>query len=468
MKEIAKLVRRCIGILAFSTFLILILNILILAVISTTQASPGPWTMAKETARALRQEGDGYVLSEEMAEKLGSENAWAIYIDDHTMEVRWHTEELPETVPLSYTASQIADLTRGYIDGYPAYTEGGENGLVVLGYPRDRYWKHMWPSWDYNLIKNAPYIILAVAGINLAVIFVIYMAANTRLLRSVNPIGEGIDALSAGELVEIRERGLLGGLAVKLNETSRILQSQRSELRKRETARANWISGVSHDIRTPLSMVMGYAGQLEESSALSEEDRKKAEIIRRQSVRMKNLINDLNLASRLEYNMQPISTGPVSLCAIARQGAADFMNSDPEGKYEVELELSGVGSDCRINGDKELLLRALRNLLENCRSHNPQGCNIHIEVQSGGEECRLMVEDDGVGISEEKLEQLRSTPHYMMDDNGATGEPRHGLGLLIVQQITAAHGGRVSFARGEKGGFRAEVVFNTQIQQSNT
>lgn len=71
-------------------------------------------------------------------------------------------------------------------------------------------------------------------------------------------------------------------------------------------ARANWIAGVSHDIRTPLSMVMGYAGQLASSSCLETEDRKKAIMIMKQSERMKNLINDLNLASKLEYNMQPI------------------------------------------------------------------------------------------------------------------------------------------------------------------
>lgn len=459
MKGIAKLIQRCIGILSFSTLLILILNILLLIAISATQtASVGPWTTAEQTAQALRQEGNEYVLSEKMAAQLQSENAWAIYIDDQTLEVKWHTEDLPETVPLSYTASGIANLTRGYIDGYPTYTGESETGLVVLGYPKDRYWKHMTPSWDYDLIKNSPYILFAVIGINFTAIFLIYIIANTKLLKSVGPIAEGIEALPSGESVEIREKGLLSGLAVKINETSRMLQAQRRELRRKETARANWISGVSHDIRTPLSMVMGYAGQLEESAALSEEVRKKAEIIRRQSMKMKNLINDLNLASKLEYNMQPVLPKPVSLSAIARQSAADFMNSDPEEKYAVELDIPGDMGECRINGDKELLLRAVRNLLENSRSHNPDGCHIKIAVQSGAEEYRLLVEDDGIGISDEKLEKLRTTPHYMMSDTGI-GEPRHGLGMLIVQQIAAAHGGTVLFDHGKNGGFQTAIFF---------
>ena len=60
-----------------------------------------------------------------------------------------------------------------------------------------------------------------------------------------------------------------------MNKTSEILQAKNRDLRKKETARANWIAGVSHDIRTPLSMVMGYAAQLADSPHLSGEERKK-------------------------------------------------------------------------------------------------------------------------------------------------------------------------------------------------
>lgn len=463
MRGIAKLIRRCIGILFLSTMLIFILNILLLLVISAGQtASAGPWTTAEETAQALRQEKGRYVLPEEMMEELRSENVWAVYIDNQTLKVLWHTENLPKTVPLSYTASQIASLARGYIDGYPTYTGGSENGLAVLGYPRDRFWKHMKPSWDYDLIKNSPYIFLAVIGMNFSAVFLIYMFVNTKFLRSLGPIAKGIENLPSGETAELEAKGLLSDLAVKINETSQMLKIQRWELRRRETARANWISGVSHDIRTPLTMVMGYAEQLEASRDLSEKDRKKAGMICRQSIRMKNLINDLNLASKLEYNMQPVSPEPVSLSAIARQSAADFVNSYPDENYSIELELPGDTGLCSISGDKALLLRAVRNLLENSRSHNPDGCHIKLEVRQEKGEYRVKVEDDGAGITDEKLEKLRAAPHYMMSDAG-TGEPRHGLGLLIVQQIAAAHGGRVSFDHGKKGGFVAEMIFPNEV-----
>lgn len=459
MKDIAKLIRRFVGILLLSTVLVIVLNIVILAVISANQTANGrPWTTARETGEALQKTETGYVLSDDISEKLNKENAWAIYIDNDTLEVKWHTENLPDTIPMQYTISDIAGLTRGYIDGYPTYTGEAENGLVVVGYPKDRYWKHMSPSWDYNLIKNAPYTVLIVIGVNIFLIFLIYMIANSKLLKSVRPITNGIQALPSGEPVSVSEKGLLSDLAAKINQTSDILQNQKRNLQRKETARANWISGVSHDIRTPLSMVMGYAGQIEDNESLPESERKKAQIIRQQSIKMKNLINDLNLASKLEYNMQPINPKPVNLVAVARQSVVDFINLDMDEKYPIEWNTDEALTACVINGDKELLRRAIGNLITNSQTHNPDGCTISVRVEKSDMEYKIIIEDNGVGVTDEKLENLRTTPHYMMSDSGTT-EPRHGLGLLIVGQIVSAHKGTLSFDHGKQGGFAAAMTF---------
>src|SRR5699024_9158196 len=184
--------------------------------------------------------------------------------------------------------------------------------------PQKSFWKHMYPSWDYQMIESASVTVLMVCGGNILLVLLIYIGANSGLLRSVRPIVEGIRKLPEGEPVRLKEKGILSELAFHLNKTSEMLQSQKYQLRKKDAARANWIAGVSHDIRTPLSMVMGYAATLEEDTGLPEEARRKAGIIRRQSIRMKNLINDLNLASKLEYNVQPVKRQRTDLVALAR------------------------------------------------------------------------------------------------------------------------------------------------------
>lgn len=198
------------------------------------------------------------------------------------MQVVWHTSNLPNSVPTSYTLSDIANLTIGYIDGYLIYTGENKNGLVVLGFPKNSLWKHIRPSWNYSLIANLPQTVFITLFVNVTLIIAIYIIANIKLLKSVKPITKGIQDLSVGQPVRISEQGVLSEISANINHTSDILQEQQEQLRKKDTARANWIAGVSHDIRTPLSMVMGYAGQLENAQGLTESERKKASVIVKQ------------------------------------------------------------------------------------------------------------------------------------------------------------------------------------------
>ena len=457
MKSVPKLIRRFVGIMLLSSLLLIILNFALLGIYTLNQAPNGsPWITAQEVADALSQNENGYVLSEDMARELQNTNVWAVFIENATMKVVWQTDNLPETVPMTYTVSDIANLTRGYIDGYPTFTGEAENGLAVLGYPKESFWKHMWPSWDYNFIASLPKTILSVLAINIASIFTIYMIANSKLLKSVKPIVSGIQALSTNEEVHIREKGLLSELAVNINKTSDILQTQSRQLRKRETARANWIAGVSHDIRTPLSMVMGYAGQLENDVQLSEDNRQKAAVIVRQSERMRNLINDLNLASKLEYNMQPINPKKQNLIAVIRQVVVDFINMNIDEKYTIVWETDETLTSCPVCIDKDLIKRAVSNLIQNSINHNEQGCRIFVRVIAEDNICTVVVADDGIGATDEQIGKLNHSPHYMVCDEN-TSEQRHGLGLLIVKQIVFAHSGKMLIKHSEYGGFEVDL-----------
>lgn len=462
MKSILKLIRRFVGIMLLSSALLIILNFILLFIITVRQATNSqPWQTAKEVADNLFQNDNEYILPENLALELKKNDTWAIFIDNTTMNVVWHTDDLPETIPMSYSISDIARLTRGYIDGYPTFTGEAENGLVVLGYPKDSFWKHMWPSWDYHLIANLPKTFLTVLAINVTLIFMIYAAANSRLLKSVKPIVSGIQSLPAEEDVHIKEKGLLSELAANINKTSEILQSQRRQLRKKETARANWIAGVSHDIRTPLSMVMGYASQLESDDRLPEDDRKKASVIVSKSRQMKNLINDLNLASKLEYNMQPINPARQNLVAVVRQVVVDFINTDIDDKHPIEWETDEDLKVCFADIDEDLMKRAVSNLIQNCINHNEQGCHIFVRVMTGEDTCMVVVADDGRGATDEQIEKLNHSPHYMICDEN-TSEQRHGLGLLIVKQIVTAHGGVTEIGHSSYGGFSVTLILPMQ------
>lgn len=463
MKSTFKLIRRFVLILMLSLIGLVALNIVLL--ISFTyngERNVGGWTEAEELADLLVESKSGaFLLADEGKNLLEQRQAWAILVDDGTGDVVWHSDNLPEDIPLHYSIADISWDTRGYIKGYPTTTAAKGDDLVIIGYPQNMYWKHMWNTWDYQLIANAPKMLVITLLVNIFFVILIYIIATSGVLRLVKPIVGGIEALPDGEDVYIPEKGLFSELAGAINRVSEKLRRQERALQKKESARANWISGVSHDIRTPLSMVMGYAGQLEEDSSLSEENRNKARIIRLQSVRMKNLVNDLNLSSKLEYNMQPMKREQINLVSIVRQVVADFMNMDLDEKYPISLDIEDDMMVCMIEGDKSLLLRAVNNTVTNAQVHNPNGCHISVCVSQNDTGAHIIIEDDGVGVTEEQLEKLKNTPHYIMSD-GSTKEPRHGLGLLIVRQIAAAHNGTVSFGSGKNGGFAVDIYFRIE------
>lgn len=464
MKSLPKLILRFAEILFLSTFLLIILNVVVLMTLASDQAlnsritpNSSPWSTAQNAADCLKKTNSGYTLNSEVEKQLKDSNAWAIFIENNSGKVVWKTDNLPDGIPLEYTLSDIADLTRGYLNDYPTFTGDRKDGLLVVGYPETSFWKHMYPSWDYDFIKNLPKTAVTVLAVNIGLIFLIYLTASSKLIRSVKPISNGITDLPTGVPVHVKETGLLSELAKNINKTSQILQSQQYKLRKKETARANWIAGVSHDIRTPLSMVMGYAGQLKEAQGLSDDEKKKVSVILKQSEKIRNLISDLNLSSKLEYNMQPLSTARENAVAIVRQVVVDFINTNIDDKYSIVWETKKEVSACFINADKNLISRAVSNLIQNSINHNENGCNIYVSVKEERANCIITVADDGIGATSEQIKKLSTAPHYTVCDTNTT-EQRHGLGLLIVKQIAASHIGSLELGTSSYGGFEAKII----------
>lgn len=357
---------------------------------------------------ALAEGPQGYVFT--AGPLLDEQGQWAMLLDAQGR-VIWQWNK-PADVPDQFTLNQVASFSRWYLSDYPVQVRTRPDGLLVVGSPKGSTWKYS-IAMDSDVLARVPAWLTALFLVSLLCVI----------------------GLSAWVL----------------------RRWFRKEQRQRDAARSDWIHGVSHDIRTPLSMVMGYASQLEEDPSLPAEGRKKAGIIRLQSLRMKNLVNDLNLASKLEYNVQPLHRQSVNVVALARGIAVDFLNMDAEGQYPIEWATDENLTVCIVDGDPDLLKRALSNLILNAQVHNPDGCTITLTVAREGERCRITVTDDGVGVMDAQLKSLRNTPHYMFNDSG-TGEQRHGLGLLIVRQIAQAHGGTVEMDHAPQGGFMVTMT----------
>lgn len=447
MKSLGRILRRYVLSAAGVGLILLMLNFAVLLAFGIKAQQSGPETKAyvRTIAQGLTQEDGAFRLTAEARAALDARYAWAMLLDDGA-QVIW-ADRLPDDVPHAYTASEVASFSRWYLRDYPVYVWEHPAGLLVLGSPRGSEWK-------YTVTAPETQIRLAVAWLpgvlllNLGAALLVALLLGLRLFRSVKPVAQGVGDLAEGKPVQLQTGGLLGALASDLNRASAALSRQRGQLAQRDHTRTSWIAGVSHDIRTPLSMVMGYAGQLEEDKKLPDEARGEARIIRQQSERIRDLVSDLNLASKLAYRLQPLHPVVFSPAALLRRVAADTLNGGLAGRCTLALDTAGPLEALRLTGDEHLIARAVQNLVTNSIVHNPEGCAVRLQLSADDTACTVAVRDNGRGYPAEVLRHLAAPV-------GEGALPAHGLGLVLVREIAAAHGGTAEFMNTRAGAYAA-------------
>lgn len=376
---------------------------------------------------------------------LREHEAWAMLLDESGTVVWAH--DLPEELPQSYTSAQVASFSRWYLQDYPVKVWSREDGaLMVVGFAPGTLVK-------YDFSMETPSLIMFLAGAIAVFVFnlllmVFLMLRNTRRVeKAMSPILQGIRDLSRGSYQPLGERGELAEINAGLNRAGDYLM-------QKDNTRAEWIRGVSHDIRTPLSMVLGYASELEDDDALPAEARQQAGMIRRQGERLKSLVDDLNLTTKLEYALQPIRREAVDLAEIGRQAVSGVLNSGLPESFELEFSEAHPGRAAWMEGDAALLRRMLDNLIRNSIVHNPQGCHIAVTVGTEDGRCTCTVTDDGVGMDAARLAALNREA-----DVSSTQGGEHGLGLKLVRQIVKAHSGTVQFRQAGPHGLGICITF---------
>ncbi|MCR5194760.1 MAG: HAMP domain-containing histidine kinase [Pseudobutyrivibrio sp.] len=441
MKSYLKFVSKHLSSLIFLILALIMLNIFIFivtffGVVSKDYGAISPRHMLSFVSENSTKDS----ISDAACDKLRSNNIWAAFIDNSGIPT-WTMDE-PKNFPSSFSMTDVAIFSKGYLLDYPVFIEANDDGLLILGYPKDSYFKIINNSFSTSALRKIPLFCLIVLFVDCLFIFLIYYRSKGRLTKNIEPILDGIENLSKGEPAFVNVGGDLKNISESINQASNIISRQ-------NTARANWISGVSHDIRTPLSIILGYSDKIKTDTNVDSYIRNYSEAIETNCLKIKQLVSDLNLVSMLEYDMQPLQISSVRFSKLLRSFVADTLNSGISDSYSIELSISEDVESSLIECDSRLITRALSNLVNNSINHNTNGCNIFISLTKANNTFKLVVSDDGVGISEDKRKELEK-PHYMkaLDDRL---DLRHGLGTLIVKQIIEAHQGHVEIPTIEKG-----------------
>jgi len=256
--------------------------------------------------------------------------------------------------------------------------------------------------------------------------------AHRTLMREVlaGAVVEGRELHLADRTVGVSARPLAdGGTLLVLRDVT--------DLRRLETIRRDFVANVSHELKTPLTAIAGYAETLAAESS-DEQATGFPQTIVENARRMQRLVDDLLDLSRIESGGWEPEPQPVNVEAAAREAWSPF--AERAASRGVAFETATNSSS--ISGDPEALRQIFTNLFDNALRHTPRGGRIRVTTQQAGDDAVVRVSDTGSGIPAEHLPRIFER-FYRVDPGRSRQEGGTGLGLAIVKHLVEAHGGRV-------------------------
>jgi len=212
-----------------------------------------------------------------------------------------------------------------------------------------------------------------------------------------------------------------------------------TEREQAEEARREFSANVSHELKTPLTSIAGYAEMLAAGMVKPEDTVKTAEKIHAEALRMIALIEDIIALSKLDEGKAPAPKEPVELLSLARD-VVDMLTAFAKAR---EVSITVEGEEATITGIRSVLSEMLINLIENGVKYNRTGGKIHVNVTRANESVIVAITDTGVGIAPEYQERVFER-FYRVDKSHNRNTGGTGLGLSIVKHGAMLHGAKVT------------------------
>lgn len=231
----------------------------------------------------------------------------------------------------------------------------------------------------------------------------------------------------------VRSNGTIGGAVMVLHDIT--------ELRRLERARRDFVANVSHEFKTPLTAIRGFAETLIGGAMEDLDNRGRfLEIIRAHAIRLGRLTDDLLKLARIEagklvLELQPVSAGEFILPCIETAR----LNAAPRN---ISLEFSCPPDLPAVMGDLSSLQEIMQNLLDNAVRYSPEGGLITISASAPKDKLMVSVKDTGIGIPKAEQERIFER-FYRVDAARSRESGGTGLGLSIAKHLVEAHGGRI-------------------------
>lgn len=232
------------------------------------------------------------------------------------------------------------------------------------------------------------------------------------------------------------------------------IRSQHEKILAAAKSRQDFTANVSHELKTPLTAISGYAELIENRMVDEDQQLRFAGEIRKSAARLLSLINDILQLSELDEAEKPMQMQSVELFALAREVCQNLRVQADSRKVRLQC----FGREAEVTGDRELLKELMENLIQNAIRYNREGGFVQVTVKQTGGKASLTVEDNGIGIPKDAQERVFER-FYRVDKSRSRETGGTGLGLAIVKHIAQIHDAQVELASELGKGTKVTVLF---------
>ncbi|OCS86622.1 sensor histidine kinase [Caryophanon tenue] len=392
---------------------------------------------------------DGIVVAPDALSQLDNYNAWLQIVNSDGLVVYNYnapadalTKYRPVDTIQNYRFKEQHQTTvfvgDGEVYNYIIGVKNAELNRVVFTYETS------------SVIDVMQKLLIAIAIIDLLIILMVGWIFSLPITKPVATLIERIQLLKTKQTTgKVPKRGLYAPVFNNLQQVATDLAQADKERQQLETMREEWISNVTHDLKTPLASIRGYAELLDDAHLSDEERLDYAKTIEKQAEHMKNLINDLNLTMRLRNQQLPMSLEMVNVVSFVREIVIDLLN-DPlyaERDIQFDTQLDSWVRDI----DVHYMRRALLNFIYNALHHNDASVAVSITVTNNS----VIIQDNGKGIPADDVHHVFE--RYYRGTNTAQTDGT-GLGMAIAHDIVIAHKGTVTLTSSEHIGTTVTIM----------
>lgn len=392
---------------------------------------------------------------------LNEKMSWIQILNEDNKEV--YNYNKPKVVKEKHTPIEIINGYKygGGLGDYSQILAGSKTVddityTYFIGFPIPNIQKIIFIADTNMMIKVIKYSVILIIAIDLIIAIVFGFIFSKGLTKPVKTIIGAVDDLYEGDYeTYYKEKGLYNSVFAKLNTLSKKLKENEIERKKIENMRNEWIANISHDIKTPLTSIKGYAEVLEEDYEFSREEIKGyAVIINKKADYIKELVDDLNLNMKLKNDAYIINKEAINIVKMVKDSVIEIFNDSRYSNVEIEFECDE--EQIIIDLDRILIKRVLNNLIYNALVHNEDNISIVVGIYKN-DKTHITISDNGKGISKEDLERIFD--RYYRGTNTGEFHKGSGLGMAIAKEVINAHNGEIIIESKLGKGTYIEIVF---------